>query len=88
VAVLTLALGIGAPTVGFSVVYNLLIEPFAYRSADRLVTPTIRDLKQPASQRAGYSVPEFLELRTQNHVFEDMVGSYDLDILYTTQSGT
>jgi putative ABC transport system permease protein len=88
VAVLTLALGIGATTVGFSVVYNLVLEPFAYRAADRLMTPTIRDLKQPANQRAGYSVPEFLDLRTQNHVFEDMVVSYDLDVLYTTASET
>jgi predicted permease len=37
VAVLTLALGIGATTIGFSVIYAVLINPYPYEGADRMV---------------------------------------------------
>jgi predicted permease len=37
VAVLTLALGIGATTIGFSVIYAVLINPYPYEGADRIV---------------------------------------------------
>src|SRR5947208_2133081 len=36
IAIFALALGIGATTVMFSVVYNLLFDPFPYKGADRL----------------------------------------------------
>jgi len=45
VAVLTLAVGISAATVMFSVVYNLRFDPFPYKGADRLATINIRNLK-------------------------------------------
>jgi len=41
VAVLTLALGIGASTVGFSVFYNLLFNAFAAKNASRLAVPML-----------------------------------------------
>ena len=44
VAVLTLALGIGASTIIFSVVYNGVLYPFPYRSADRLTEIAIEDV--------------------------------------------
>ncbi len=37
VAVVTLALGIGATTIGFSVIYAVLINPYPYQGADRIV---------------------------------------------------
>lgn len=77
VAVFTLALGIGATTSMFSVVYNLLFDPFPYKGADRLVVINIHDLKQQTdSDREELSIPEFLDYRQQDHVFEDMVGEY------------
>ena len=46
VAILTLALGIGASTVVFSVVYNGVLFPFPYRSAERLRAISIQDLER------------------------------------------
>jgi len=48
VAVLTLALGIGASTVGFSVFYNLLFNAFAAKNANRLAVPVVLDAARRA----------------------------------------
>ena len=48
VAVLTLALGIGAVTVIYSVVHNVIVDPLPYRDADRLSTSTSRTHSLPA----------------------------------------
>ena len=89
VAVFTLALGIGATTAMFSVVYNLIFNPFPYRGADRLVVIDIHDLKQQSdSDREEFSIPEFFDYRQQNHVFEDMVGAYATIVLFDDGEST
>jgi putative ABC transport system permease protein len=69
VAVLTLALGIGANTAVFSVVYSALLQPLPYRDAWRLMV-----LKEttPRVGVVSVSYPNFLDWRAQNHTFSEM----------------
>jgi predicted permease len=86
---ITLGLGIAAATIIFSVIHAVLLDPFPYTDAERVVTPMVRDL---ASGRPGgrtmYQVPEFLDLQEQSHVFEDVIGGGFEDVLLTTKEGT
>jgi len=88
-AILALALGIGATTVIFSAIDSIVLEPFAYRDSPRLTRFFIHDANRPHDNgRGSLSVPEFMDFREQNHVFEDVIGTSDLDILYTNNEGT
>ncbi len=87
-AILALALGIGATTVIFSAIDSILLEPFAYPHADRLAIFDIHDVNQPRGYgRGSFSVPEFMDFREQNHVLEDIAGSSGQDVLYTAKQG-
>lgn len=68
----TLALGIGASTAIFSVVYPVLVNPYPYAGADRMVDFTIVG-KTRGDERDWYSTDEFQALRDQNRVFDGMV---------------
>ncbi|HEU5400406.1 MAG TPA: ABC transporter permease, partial [Terriglobales bacterium] len=72
-AVLALALGIGSVTVIFSAVYGVLIDTFPYAHFDRMVSFSI-DVPGQRFGQEFLTVPELLDFRDQNHVFEDMEG--------------
>ena len=88
-AICALALGIGSTTVIFSVIYNGVLNPFPYRGAHRLTNFFIHDVTQPKDDgRPVFTFPEFFDYKEQNHVFDDMMGAEQLDILYTKGEGT
>ncbi len=89
VASITLALGIGASTAIFSVIENVLMEPFPYPDAKHFVSVQIHDTEQnQPGGRAGYSGPEFLDYVAQNHVFDGVIANDGGDVLYTYGEGT
>src|SRR5262245_39706334 len=69
VALLTLALGIGADTVMFSVVNAVLIEPLPYPQADRLM---FLSAMNPAGGAISLSYPDFLDWKEHTRVFESL----------------
>ena len=89
VAVITLALGIGASTAIFSVIDNVLMEPFPYPDAQRFMSVQIHDTERSEpGGRAGFSGPEFLDYVEQNHVFDRAIANDNLDVLYRAGEGT
>lgn len=69
VAVLTLALGIGASTAIFSLAYNVLLRQLPFQEPDQLVwvwsVRTDRD-------DAPFTLPEFIDYRDENQSFETL----------------
>jgi predicted permease len=68
VAVLTLALGIGATTAIFSVVNAVLLRPLPYRDAERIVMVWMDNRPQQMPEDI-HSWPNFADLRTQSDAF-------------------
>src|SRR5687768_13722287 len=69
VAVLTLALGIGANTAMFSLLNMLMFRPLTYREPARLVT---LHRTSPHSQTWPHSSANFCDYREQNSVFQHL----------------
>jgi predicted permease len=83
-AVLALALGIGSTTAIFSVIDNVLLEPFPYTDGQRLMAIMIHD-KSSSDEfgRQFFQAGEFLDYQEQNHVFDRSIGLESLGVLMT-----
>jgi len=86
VAVLALALGIGANMAIFSVVNAVILRPLPYKDPERLVTilgtaPKLDIDVFPAS------APDFVDWRNQNHVFERLAAMEEASFNLTGAGG-
>lgn len=80
VALLTLAIGIGANTAIFSFVDSILLKPLPYADADRIVRVLE---KPPQGARNGISTLNFLDWQRQNTVFDFMAAQTGSTVTWT-----
>src|SRR5262249_57821406 len=76
VAVLTLALGVGANTAIFSIVDGVLLRPLPYRDPDRLVRIFFNE-PGAGLRDVSFSKPELDDLQTRADVFEDVTPIFE-----------
>jgi putative ABC transport system permease protein len=82
VAVLALALGIGANSAIFSVVNTVLLRPLPYKEPDRLMT-VWEDNSRHGYPRDTPAAANFIDWRDQNQVFEGMAAMAELSFNLT-----
>ena len=80
-AILSLALGIGATSAVFSIIYAVLIDPFPYRDADRMMT--LRTIDKTGKERGrGLNGPQIIQLR-QAKMLENIVAMDEWNLTTT-----
>jgi predicted permease len=82
IAVIALALGIGANTAIFSVVNTILLRPLPYHEADRLMM-VWEDNSRMGFPKDTPAAANFLDWRDQNHVFEGMAAISEISFNLT-----
>jgi putative ABC transport system permease protein len=89
VAVLTLALGIGANTAIFSVVNAVLLKPLPFPAPDELIAVGVIDTRQKATQTelGSLSYPDFFDYRDQNRTLASMAVYRNRSFALTGEEG-
>jgi putative ABC transport system permease protein len=82
VAILTIALGIGANTAVFSLVNAILLQPLPFKNSDRLVLVNETYRRETLETRPA-SYPDYVDIRNQNSVFDE-ISAYDQPSLVLT----
>ncbi len=75
VAIITLALGIGANTAVFSVIDAVVLRPLPYDKPERLISAQSSGTQNPAASSMSY--PDFFDFRAQNSTLEHLVSYHD-----------
>ena len=84
VAIITLALGIGATTAVYSVVYAVVLNPFPYKDVDTLMSVRVFEPGQNGG-RLSYTPAQFLEIAERNTIFSSTIASTINDVLWTSK---
>ena len=87
VATLTLALGIGAVTVIYSVLRNVVLDPFPYSRSERMVNVLLKDQSGRIIRGPYFPAPEWLDYEQQTQAFEDVVGTSRQSVHWVSDAG-
>ena len=86
-ALLTLALGIGANTAVFSIVRGVLLKPLPYRQPEQLLWFGGREARF-GTESSGVSIPDLLDIRRQSRTLSNTAAySFFADKLVVTGTG-
>ncbi len=83
VALLTLAIGIGANTAIFSVVNTVLLKPLPYADPERLVAVGSVVSRSPSHEPRPMSYPDFADLRTRSTLYTEFAAYAHADLTLT-----
>jgi putative ABC transport system permease protein len=88
VAVITLALGIGANSAIFSVIDAVLLRSLPFPNSDRLTMLWGTAPQHPDNDKQVHSYPDFLDLHAQNHTFAAMAAYTGVSAIWGTGEGS